>query len=373
MSDLPPANVIFSAACAGKWYFDWFSEKYPFRPEKHIGVELSPAPPGLPDNAFWIQGDIRDLSAIASNTVDLAFAGQCIEHLDADSLGEFLCEVNRIVKDEGVFVLDSPNHTVTHRVGWKHPEHTAEYTLLQARELLHLAGFEVERSRGIFQCVANLLEENLAFDFAVDMARREVTADLLPEYSFIWWVEARKSGLCEPELLKTLVQQFYSKNIEEKDSFRFHFIGKLVDDPDSPSGRAICCLDGERPGFLLYGPYVHLPSGRYTISFFLKKAISWQAGRSERWRHNTLAHRILRLHKESMPKRDVAWIDVCSDQGRKIHARRIITSSDFPSQSGYQRFDLQFESSEESGFEFRVFSLGNVALAVDPSQSCLTI
>jgi SAM-dependent methyltransferase len=144
------AEVFLSAGCAGTWYFDWIEQTYG-RVQRHIGIEyFMPEPPGLPDYVTWIANTVADMEAVADSSVDLVFSGQNIEHLWPSDVAGFLVESFRTLKTGGLLVIDSPNRLVTRPLGWRHPQHTMEFTPQEARVLLSMSGFDVTSLRGIW-------------------------------------------------------------------------------------------------------------------------------------------------------------------------------------------------------------------------------
>ena len=138
-----PKAVLLSVGCADRYYFDWVEAACgPIR--KHIGVELyRPVPEELPDNVEWVAASASSMPQVKDNSVDVLFSGQNIEHLSADDLYNFLLEAHRVIKSGGKLVIDSPNRLVTQQTGWRHPEHTIEFSPSEARALVEAAGFMV--------------------------------------------------------------------------------------------------------------------------------------------------------------------------------------------------------------------------------------
>jgi hypothetical protein len=97
--------------------------------------------------------------------------------------------------------------------------------------------------------------------------RRIAAANVNPEHSFIWWVEARKTD-ARPD--RTAIDRFLA------DIYRKEWPIRLR----QTSTQAELQADGhtafsDRPGtYLIYGPYVPLPKGRHTVTFFMRKADS---------------------------------------------------------------------------------------------------
>jgi len=106
---------------------------------------------------------------------------------------------------------------------------------------------------------------------------------------------------------------------------------RMVDDPDSPVGRARYAAAGERlEGAHTYGPYTTLPAGSYTVRFLLKV--------------------------DRVVEGVVATIDVCTDIGRTIIASRDIRGTEFREAGKYRWFELSFALEKTtSNIEFRVW------------------
>jgi hypothetical protein len=70
--------------------------------------------------------------------VDLVFSGQNVEHLWPDQMVAFFCESNRVPKNGGLLVIDSPNREFTELYRWSMGEHTVELTPREAVRVLAL-------------------------------------------------------------------------------------------------------------------------------------------------------------------------------------------------------------------------------------------
>ncbi len=187
-------GVLLSAGCAGAWYFEWLEDcAGPF--EEHIGVELySPRPDGLASNVRWIAQSASDMSEVGDSSVDVVFSGQNIEHLWIADLVGFLLESHRVLRPDGVLVVDSPNRLATEGLGWSHPEHTIEITAGEAAALFELAGFSVELTRGLWNCRDRrsgtwlpLIADTPRQILDRSVGRRSFDDD------FVWWIEARRA------------------------------------------------------------------------------------------------------------------------------------------------------------------------------------
>jgi SAM-dependent methyltransferase len=364
LSEMPPARRIVSAGCAGSWYFDWFAEKYPHPVDRHVGFELQPPPADLPSGVVWIQGNIRDLSAVETASVDLVFAGQVIEHLTIDEFADFLCEVNRVLDDEGFFVLDSPNFAITNLIGMRNPEHNVEYTCDQIRSLLQASGFEIQDVKGMGLCVDPVTKHCWGFDYQTERHRRELLAPRFPEHCLIWWVTANKHNHCVREHIYPQLEEFERLNSSATRTSLRHNVGVLVPDSEASRGVALYSAVGDSPGYLLFGPYIPLPKGDYEVTFHIKLRAPGPTGA---WPHRLLRSGIDLLLRWRAPRGgQVAAIDACSGAECEVHASRAIHESDFADSHSYHPFSLSFSSDGEEHFQFRVYSFGREPLFLDP-------
>jgi SAM-dependent methyltransferase len=271
LSKLPRGAAHFvSVGCSGTWYFRWVEEMYGKIP-RHTGVEFySPMPADLPANVHWIANTAGHMPEISDETADIVFSGQNIEHLWSDDVAGFLLESHRILKQGALLVVDSPNRYITARLGWSHPEHTIEFTPDEMCELLDLAGFDVTGKRGIWLCSDPKTGRLLSFDdFWSDgpaaLARRITLAEQNLDSSFIWWLEARKS-VRRPQTnkLRQRIGDIFAAAWPERVNRLKTLIGKEV------LKEGGVWLDSQsRDGMLMFGPYMPLPAGDYSVRFSL--------------------------------------------------------------------------------------------------------
>ena len=146
LSKLPPgARTVLSGGCAGFWYFEWFSEHYPTPVDRHLGVDAyAPQRESLPPGVEWVQDTLGNLESGSDETVDLIFAGRVLEHLWPGEVGGFLTEAHRVLSPGGHLVLDSPNRRVTEGLRWTQPEHTIEFTVEEAVDLLRSSRLRID-------------------------------------------------------------------------------------------------------------------------------------------------------------------------------------------------------------------------------------
>ncbi len=271
LADMPPgADVVLSAGANGLWYFEWFDQEY--GPVKHhIGVEAyMPRPDGLPDNVEWVEADLaapEGVAAVGTGSVDLVFSGQNLEHLWPDQTVAFLVESNRVLHDDGLLVVDSPNRALTEAYQWSMAEHTVELEPSEAVSVLGLAGFAVDRMKGLWLCreAGRLLplDPTSAMFGPGGYARRVAMATARPEDSFIWWAEARKVGRPDPVALRRAVTGIFESAWAER-------VARV-----RPAGGTEILLGDGSPGvvmprgtegYALAGPFMALSPGTYDFA-----------------------------------------------------------------------------------------------------------
>jgi SAM-dependent methyltransferase len=346
---LPPgAGTVLHGGSAGSWYFEWFDERYPTEVARHIGVEaFSPAPDPLPPKVEWLARTLGDLSPVEDSSVDLVFAGEVLEHLWPEDVAGFLAEAHRVLRPGGVIALDSPNRRITAKLGWDHPEHTVEFTVDEARELLGLAGFDNVELRGVWICFDSERDKVLPFDELGEVAgweseRRSSEAAAKPDDSFVWWAEATR-GEREPkrEELHRRVHEIYEVYRRQRFSRMQRSQGSLREAGD----RKIVTGRRGRAGHLLFGPYVPMRPGRWVARFRLSATPEM-------------------LRKKPKPDEPLGSIDVMvGDADPKVVAERALTGRDLPLDGTEREYELPFELDDTVfGAQFRVYTLGRVRM-----------
>lgn len=269
LQQLPKAAPHFiSVGCAGTWYFEWI-EKCCGPIKLHTGIEFySTKPDKLPAGVAWIANTAGDMSSIESNVGDILFSGQNIEHLWPADIASFLSESWRVLKPGGLLVIDSPNRLVTAKAIWSHPEHTIEMTPDEVRELVAAAGFEVTALRGMW--LSNDPDSNQPLQIGEltsvgpwPLDKRITAAPSRPNESFCWWLEARKN-VHTPDRPKAtaLVERSFQRAWPERVNRFLTQVGRI----EEFNGQKWMCASGVA-GALLYGPYMPLPAGQYSVTF----------------------------------------------------------------------------------------------------------
>lgn len=351
---MPHAEKILSVGCAGTWYFEWFNKFYRYPISEHIGIDLNPKPDDLPTNIAWIQHDASDLSPVSSRYVDMVFAGQFIEHISWERQVKFLIEVNRVLKRNGVFVLDSPNYPITNRYGWKQPEHVHELSFAQICDVLRLAGFEVSSSygilpKGLIDTPPELEGKCLEAGMHTCMHRSDIrkAIDGNPQDSFIWWIAARKNTeTFDRTKLQNRLKGYYETNESNQNRAVYHQIGRLFE----KGGECLIEVsESDGYGFALYGPYKVYSEGNYIVEF----AIS-----------------LSNPERCSNPDVGVCIIDVATEGGRTILAKKEVKANDLSDTRGA---NLEFTLNAPASLEFRVLSLGALPFSVDTIANALKL
>lgn len=256
-------GTMLSVGCNGLEYFQWIEENLG-KPDLHIGLEFYvPKPDALPSNVQWIANTAGDMRDVATNSVDLAFAGQTVEHLWFEELAGFFIESARVVKPGGRLLFDSPNRTVSNALRWNHPEHTIELTPEEANRLAELAGFDVTKCVGHWLCKGGgktlpLTEIVETGEWSAE--RRISEGD--PEDCFSWWIEAVRSSR-EADVIGIFS---FARELSQR-----HFADRIAKMMQSQlpiqDGWAHAPMGWQ--GALVYGPYAPMPAGDWLIRFRL--------------------------------------------------------------------------------------------------------
>jgi len=271
LADMPRGcDTVLSMGANGEWYFTWFDQSYGRIP-RHIGVEAyMPRPAVLPDNVEWVEADLASPEGVAMlgpDSVDLVFSGQNIEHLWPEQVEAFLVESNRVLRDGGWLVVDSPNRDLTAAYQWSMGEHTIEFTPGEATELLGLAGFEVVTMKGVWLCRKDgellALEPDGTLEGSADVLRRLMLGTSRPEDSFIWWAEARKVGEPDTDGLRAAIGAVFEANWRER-------VARMRPEPTAAQtvmadGRTAAFAKGQS-GIVMMGPWLALRRGAYEVS-----------------------------------------------------------------------------------------------------------
>jgi SAM-dependent methyltransferase len=139
----------------------------------------------------YAHGSMTDLSALESQTVDLVFSGQSIEHVSRDDARLVLQEARRVLKDQGILFLDTPNARLT-RIqspeAFIHPEHKVEYRPAELARMIEDSGFAIQTIGGI--CPMPISAQRGVFD-PQELIRNVRLSDN-PEAAYAFYIQAAK-------------------------------------------------------------------------------------------------------------------------------------------------------------------------------------
>jgi SAM-dependent methyltransferase len=138
---------------------------YPYRFDELVVVDLPSEDRhalyrdgARPDSVETKQGRVTyryhsmaDLSGLASQSFDLVYSGQSMEHVTRREADRVLAQARRVLKPGGVLALDTPNRRLTRlqQETFIDPDHKYEYTHAEMASMLRGNGFVVERAHGI--------------------------------------------------------------------------------------------------------------------------------------------------------------------------------------------------------------------------------
>jgi SAM-dependent methyltransferase len=257
----PVRGTMLSVGCNGLEYFQWIEDNLG-RPDLHIGLEFYlPKPDGLPGNVHWIANTAGDMRDVPTGSVDLAFAGQTVEHLWHEELAGFFIESARVVKTGGRLLFDSPNRIISNALKWNHPEHTIELTPDEAQHLAQLAGFDARKCVGHWLCrdEGSLLPLT---EIDATAPRRITEGASAPGDCFSWWIEAERSSR-EADVIGVYN---FARELSRK-----HFTERMAKMMQSqlPVQDGWAHAPEGWSGALVYGPHAPLPPGEWLIRFRL--------------------------------------------------------------------------------------------------------
>ncbi|VAX17716.1 hypothetical protein MNBD_NITROSPINAE01-1199 [hydrothermal vent metagenome] len=119
-------------------------------------------------------------------------------------------------------------------------------------------------------------------------------------------------------------------------------VGSDVEDASAIGGMARAALASKTPdGTLLYGPYVSLPKGDYSVTF--------------------------RIKAEGALDKVKLKLDIAGDEGKKIFGEKMLTGYDFPEPGKWMEIEIPFTITADitRKVEFRVFYFSGADVFVD--------
>lgn len=120
------------------------------------------------------------------------------------------------------------------------------------------------------------------------------------------------------------------------------FQGKVVEDTNSYSLKTTMITpDFDRGKHFLYGPFITLPKGKYSVVFRL-------------------------MTSRDLSVDNVAVLDVSANFGKEVITSKTIRLCDFAKSNHFEEFEVPFETAKDyEGMEFRIMFLGGVDLSFD--------
>lgn len=138
--------------------------------------------------------DMTKLSSIDTDSVDLVWSGQSIEHISVQDAQYMSREILRVLKPGGSFCLDTPNglvssvHAATAGLKFLHSDHKIEYTPDQLCTLIQDSGFEIYESWGI--CEMPITAKTGTFTYDDFLNGGAITHNI--DGAYIQFIHARK-------------------------------------------------------------------------------------------------------------------------------------------------------------------------------------
>lgn len=97
-----------------------------------------------------IQSPVTNMAGIISETVDVVFASNLLEHLTEDELVATMSEIKRVLKKGGRLILMQPNYRLSYKKYFDDHTHKKIFSDLSLKTFLVSHGFAIEFSRPRF-------------------------------------------------------------------------------------------------------------------------------------------------------------------------------------------------------------------------------
>jgi ubiquinone/menaquinone biosynthesis C-methylase UbiE len=146
------------------WYIDF------------TGVDISDRKQKVGKNLRFIKMDLKQKWEFEDKSFDAVFGIECIEHFEDKDLNYILSETTRVLSDDGILYIKTPNGAT----GKHFKDHPKEYTYDELKNKLVNLGFRIEKVYG-FHSMEKMTKDNLSNhrDSILDFFPRSVTKTLL--------------------------------------------------------------------------------------------------------------------------------------------------------------------------------------------------
>ncbi len=95
-------------------------------------------------------GSCEDLNAYASESMDVIFASNLVEHLHKDEIDRMFDSVLKVLKPGGRLILIQPNFKYSYREYFDNYTHVSIFTEVSLADFLIVKGFEIEKIEARF-------------------------------------------------------------------------------------------------------------------------------------------------------------------------------------------------------------------------------
>jgi ubiquinone/menaquinone biosynthesis C-methylase UbiE len=137
----PFLNNTHTVLDLGAGYCDFINN---LQVPERIAVDMSPDFANFAGkDVRTVRSEVTDLSAVQSNTVDVVFASNLLEHLTDEDLDKTMSEVKRVLKSGGLFISMQPNYRYSYKTYYDDPTHKKVFSHTALEAFLVSQGFEI--------------------------------------------------------------------------------------------------------------------------------------------------------------------------------------------------------------------------------------
>lgn len=97
-----------------------------------------------------IQTTATDLGAVETNSVDVVFSSNLLEHLTDEDLDKTMKEIKRVLKNGGLFISMQPNYRLSYKTYYDDPTHKKVFSDLALESFLISHDFEILKKMSRF-------------------------------------------------------------------------------------------------------------------------------------------------------------------------------------------------------------------------------